>query len=360
MLKKGNEKRSIIIAGIVLGILSVLLVKMGNPANMGFCIICFIRDTAGALGLHQAAPVQYIRPEIIGIALGAFIISLINKEYRVRGGSAPFLRFVLGVLVTVGALMFLGCPLRMILRLAGGDMNAFLGLFGLAFGIFIGSLFLKKGFSLKRNYPLLKSEGYLFPIIQLFLLILLLAKPAFISFSSSGPGSQFAPILVSLAAGLIVGAFAQRTRLCLTGGIRDVILFKDYQLIIGFGAIFLTTLIGNIIVGSFNLSFASQPVAHVDGLWNFLGMTLCGWAAMFLGGCPLRQIILSAEGNIDSVISLAGMYVGAGFVHNFQLASSAAGPTPNGRFAVILGLLVVAIVGFINIGLGQKKLKGDV
>ena len=36
---------------------------------MGMCIACFIRDIAGALGLHRAAVAQYIRPEIIGIVL---------------------------------------------------------------------------------------------------------------------------------------------------------------------------------------------------------------------------------------------------------------------------------------------------
>ena len=47
----------------------------------------------------------------------------------------------------VGALMFLGCPFRMILRIAGGDFNAIVGLVGFVLGILIGILFIKKGFS---------------------------------------------------------------------------------------------------------------------------------------------------------------------------------------------------------------------
>ena len=73
-----REKREIIIAGGVIGIISVLLVYFGNPANMGFCIACFIRDISGAIGLHRAEVVQYIRPEIIGLVLGAFLF--IQKE----------------------------------------------------------------------------------------------------------------------------------------------------------------------------------------------------------------------------------------------------------------------------------------
>ena len=63
----------IIVAGLVVGLSSVLLVANGNPGNMGFCIACFLRDIAGGIGMHRAAVVQYIRPEIIGLVLGAFI-----------------------------------------------------------------------------------------------------------------------------------------------------------------------------------------------------------------------------------------------------------------------------------------------
>ena len=73
-LKK--ETSGIVLAGVVIGILASLLVFFGNPVNMGFCIACFLRDTAGALGLHSAAPVQYIRPEIIGLVLGSFLLAL--------------------------------------------------------------------------------------------------------------------------------------------------------------------------------------------------------------------------------------------------------------------------------------------
>jgi YedE family putative selenium metabolism protein len=146
-----KEKKGIIFAGAIVGILSVLLVYFGNPKNMGACVACFIRDTAGALGLHRADVVQYIRPEILGMILGAFLISLASKEFKVKGGSSPFLRFILGFIVMVGALMFLGCPLRMVLRLGGGDLNALVGLGGFATGIFAGIQFLNKGFSLKET-----------------------------------------------------------------------------------------------------------------------------------------------------------------------------------------------------------------
>ena len=170
-----KEKTTIVVAGVLIGVISAMLVFFGNPANMGFCIACFLRDTTGALGLHSAAAVQYIRPEIIGLVLGACIVSLITKEFRPRGGSAPVTRFTLGAFVMIGCLMFLGCPFRMILRLAGGDGNAIFGLVGFVAGILTGTFFLKKGYTLKRSYKMPKLEGAVYPAFQIVVLILLVA-----------------------------------------------------------------------------------------------------------------------------------------------------------------------------------------
>lgn len=345
-----NEKTTIIAAGSIIGIIAVLLVYFGNPANMGFCIACFLRDTSGALGLHTAAAVQYIRPEIIGLVLGSFLLASVNKEFLPRGGSAPMTRFILGFLVMIGCLMFLGCPFRMILRLAGGDLNALFGFLGFFAGIGIGIFFLNKGYTLKRTYKLQKLEGTVFPVIQAVLLVLLVAAPAFIYFSAAdaGPGGKHAPVILSLAAGLIVGALAQKTRLCMVGGLRDAVLFREWKLLAGFLAVGVSALVMNLILGYFNMGFAEQPVAHVDGLWNFLGMMLAGFGCVLLGGCPLRQLVLAGEGNTDSAVTVIGMMVGAAFCHNLGLASSAKGPTANGQIAVIIGLVAVTIIACIN------------
>ena len=103
-------RAGIVAVGCAIGVTAVLLQYSGNPPNMGICVACFERDIAGALGLHRAGAVQYIRPEIIGLTVGAFLAALIAKEYRPRGGSAPLVRFFLGVFAMIGALVFLGCP----------------------------------------------------------------------------------------------------------------------------------------------------------------------------------------------------------------------------------------------------------
>ena len=323
---------------------------------MGFCIACFLRDISGALGLHTAGAVQYIRPEILGLVLGSFLMALLRKEFSPRGGSSPLTRFVLGFFVMIGCLMFLGCPFRMILRLAGGDLNALFGLLGFVCGILVGVFFLNRGYSLKRTYKLPVLEGAAFSIIQVVLLVLLVAAPAFIYFSEAGagPGALHAPILISLAAGLIVGALAQWTRLCMVGGIRDLVLFREWKLLMGFLAILVSALICNLVLTAvkagtfFTLGLEGQPVAHTDGLWNFLGMLLTGFGCVLLGGCPLRQLVLSGEGNTDSAIAVLGLAIGAAFAHNFGLASSAAGPTANGKVAVLIGIVVVAVIAVAN------------
>ncbi len=74
----------IVATGAFIGIIAIALQLLGNPGNMGVCVACFERDIAGALGLHQAAVVQYMRPEILGMGLGAFAAALWSKDYRAR------------------------------------------------------------------------------------------------------------------------------------------------------------------------------------------------------------------------------------------------------------------------------------
>ena len=201
------------------------------------------------------------------------------------------------------------------------------------------------------------------PVIQVIMLVLLLSAPSFIFFTEAGggPGAKHAAIAVSLIAGLVVGALAQRTRLCMVGGIRDLVLFREPKLLMGFGAIFVAALLTNLVLNGtaegtyFTLAAAGQPIAHTDGLWNCLGMLLVGFGCVLLGGCPLRQLVLSGEGNTDSAITVIGLAVGAAFCHNFGLASSADGPTANGKIAVVIGIAVVAAIACLNTFTKKKE-----
>ncbi len=351
----------IVVAGAAIGLLAPLLQRAGNPANMGICVACFERDIAGALGLHRASVVQYIRPEIIGFVLGSLIAALAFREFKARAGSAPIVRFVLGVFAMIGALAFLGCPWRALLRLAGGDLNAILGLSGLATGIAVGVQFLKAGYSLGRSQKTHTTVGWILPLIMIGLLLLAVLEVKFtpegpIFFSTSGPGSLHAPLLISLGAGLVIGILAQRTRFCTMGAIRDVILMGDMHLISGVTALVVVAFVTNLVLGQVHVGFQGQPVAHSSHLWNFLGMTLAGMAFALAGGCPGRQLFLSGEGDGDAAVFVIGMITGAAFAHNFTLAAkpdqvvegvvTVGGLNNAGQYAVLLGIVVCLLIGF--------------
>ncbi|HQC36280.1 MAG TPA: YedE family putative selenium transporter [Bacillota bacterium] len=350
----------LVITGLLVGAAAVALTAMGNPKNMGFCIACFIRDIAGGMKLHSAAVVQYIRPEIIGLVLGSTIMAAASGEFKAKAGSAPATRFVLGAFVMIGALIFLGCPLRMVIRMGGGDLNAFVGFAGFFIGILIGVFFLKKGFTLKRAYTVAKTESFVLPVLLIGLGILMLAAPSLFAFSEKGPGSMYAPFFVALITALIVGALAQKSRLCFAGGLRDAVMFKDFNLLSGFVAVFAAVIVGNIVLSNLKgFSTVLQPISHSSQLWNLAGMVIVGWGSILLGGCPLRQLILAGEGNGDSTVTVLGMLVGAAIAHNFGTAGGAdskveevvkiGGIGTAGKIVVAIAFVVLAFISVMNI-----------
>lgn len=363
-MKLFDKTWKLALSGVVIGLLVMLLAMSGNPANMAICVACFIRDAAGALKLHTAAPVQYFRPEIVGFVCGSFLISMATKEYRSTAGSAPMVRFLLGAVMMIGALVFLGCPLRMVLRMSAGDLNAYVALIGFAGGVATGSCFLKKGFSLGRSYETKSLSGAVLPVLLAALLVIGVATGAYAA-STEGPGSKHAPLLLALVVALVIGALAQKSRMCFAGSIRDVILMKNFDLLSIIATLFAVMTIYNIATGNFHLSFSGQPIAHSQHLWNILGMYVVGFAAVLAGGCPLRQLILAGQGSSDSAVTFLGMLLGAAFAHNFNLVGSAAkaatatdaavpgGPAMPGKIAVIVCIVLLFVIAATN--LRRKK-----
>lgn len=355
-----DSRKKLVFAGIVCGLVAACLAYFGNPANMAFCIACFVRDTAGALGLHSAAAVQYARPEIIGLVCGSFLIAVATKEYRSMAGSSPLIRFILGIVIMVGSLVFLGCPLRMLIRMSAGDLNAWVALVGFILGVCTGVFALKNGFSLGRAHETNGSSGAVLPALMVGILILSIATPLLKS-SESGPGSMHAPLLVSLIGGLIFGALAQKTRMCFAGSIRDIVLMKNFDLISVIGGVFIVMLVYNVVAGKFVIGFNTPGViAHSEFLWNILGMYAVGFAAVLAGGCPLRQLILAGQGSSDAAVTVLGLFVGAALCHNFGLAASGtamnaetqelvAGAVPTaGKIACVLCILICFVIAFTN------------
>ena len=87
-----KERLVLVVSGLVAVGVAIMLASNGNPGNMAICIACFIRDSAGALKLQTNETVQYLRPEIVGIIVGACLMAFIGKEFKATAGSSPFTR----------------------------------------------------------------------------------------------------------------------------------------------------------------------------------------------------------------------------------------------------------------------------
>ncbi len=328
-----------IITGIALGAGAVLLTLFGNPVNSGICISCFLENLAGAIRLQDSLRMSYIRPELVGFLLGAFFMAKQNRRFRVTGGSSPLIRFLLGFFMIVGCGVFIGCPIKMLLRLGTGDLTAVAALLGMLFGIWLGGKYIRAGSVLDRPQNMPTINGYILPAIGLLLLIFIFLKPAFIRQGFSGPAAQHAPLWLSLAVGLIIGGLSQHSGLCITGGIRNFFLFREKTLFSGVVAIFVSALMVSLVTGQFNLGMETQPGAHQSHLWSFLAMVLVGLAAVIVDGCPFRQVIKAGEGDVDAGITCFGMVTGAAMVITWELRSTSAGPQFNGQIATLFGLI---------------------
>jgi len=355
-------RRWTLFTGFFIAAAAVLLARLGNPPNMGICSACFQRDTAGGLGLFAGpAPLQYLRPEVPGFLLGAFAAALVFGRFRSRGGSAPVLRFVIGAFVMIGALVFLGCPLRVLERIAGGDwLTAGVGFLGLLAGAGLGSICISRGFALGPTLEQKPAAALAAPLLALGLAAFILH----LAFSAGADPRGFletkfaAPVLVSLGVGAAAGFFSQRSSYCSIGGYRDAILWRDYRLLNAYAVFFVTLIAGNILVdlvwpGDHKLfDPGAAPLAHSVHLWSFLGMVLVGLGSVLAGGCPFRQLIAAGQGNSDAALTVAGLLIGAAFCHNFGLAAlpaaagAAGGPGTAGKAAVIVGIVLLAAIGF--------------
>lgn len=338
-----NREFSITLAtGILLGLCGVLLAVWGNPENSGICVSCFVENSAGALGLHDNGRMQYLRPELIGFVLGSLASALAGREFRSRGGSVPLLRFFAGMFLMIGCAIFIGCPIKLGLRLAAGDLTAIAGGAGLLAGVWIGLRGLAGGVDLGEVRRERSGSGLLIPALFLLLLLFYLLRPGFLLFSTRGSAAEHAPWLAAIGVGLLLGALAQRSRFCITGSLRDILLLgRRTPLLWGLAGFIGTALLVSMVSGRFHLGLHGQPGAHLEHLWSFLGMGLVGWISILIGGCPFRQLIKAGEGDADAGLVVLGMFVGGGLVQSWGIAASAAGTTFNGKIALLLGFVFV-------------------
>ncbi len=162
-----------------------------------------------------------------------------------------------------------------------------------------------------------------------------------------------------------IGYLAQRSRICFIAGIRDYILVRDKELLLGLFSFFCTVWVLTSVLGAAGLlergipeygnfyageaeglhqaadaeaeteppegrrakivlvespapgEKGSPPAAGIKRILNrffaagLLGGWLIGFFAVFAGGCVLRQHVLCAQGQKNSLFFLLGFYAGS-------------------------------------------------
>jgi YedE family putative selenium metabolism protein len=341
---RNREFWLVVSSGLLLGFLGVMLSVWGNPENSGICVSCFIENSAGALGLHDNQRMQYLRPELLGFVLGSAVSALIFRDFRSRGGSAPLSRLFLGIFMIFGCAVFIGCPIKLMLRLTAGDATAVAGVVGLVAGVWVGLKGLAHGVELVPQSQAKSHGGLLIPGLFLLLLLFFLIRPGFLLFSSQGGGAQFAPWQTALVAGLGLGVLAQRSRFCITGSIRNFLLMGlRTSALPGLLAFIVAAFAVSLATGKFNLGLYGQPGAHLEYLWSFLGMALVGWISVLIGGCPFRQLIRAGEGDADAGLVVIGMFIGGALAQSWGIAATASGVSIYGKISILVGFAVVAV-----------------
>jgi YedE family putative selenium metabolism protein len=330
-----------LLSGIAVGLAGAGLVLLGNPRNSGICASCFAENVAGALRLHGDPRMAYLRPELPGFVLGATLAALIGRGFQARSGSAPLVRFFVGAFLIVGSAVFLGCPIKVMLRLAGGDLTAVAGLVGLVAGAWAGVRFLQQGFFLGKSQRTGALAGWVLPAAMALLAAASLFAPAAFTGGLVGAAREHAPPIASLGIAVAVGALAQRSKFCVSGALRNFFLTRNARMLGGLLLLAVAALGVNLAGGLFHPGLYDQPGSHLDWGWSAAGMFLVGLGAVLIGGCPFRQLVMAGEGDTDAGAAVLGMLVAGGLVQSWGLRSTIAGATPAGKLAVLIGLVLV-------------------
>ncbi|HJJ48698.1 MAG TPA: YeeE/YedE thiosulfate transporter family protein [Methanocorpusculum sp.] len=158
--------------------------------------------------------------------------------------------------------------------------------------------------------------------------------------------------VATLVLGLIIGWLGQRTGFCSIGGIRDFILFRQTRLLKGFIALivsaFVFYLLGWLLCpaayGDFffviNKGFAAIGGAPAGisitatVICMIVGGIVVGILGTLLGGCPLRQLVMTSEGNVKSGFFFIGLLIGAVVFSAFFVG----GPELVKSFFTLLGI----------------------
>lgn len=156
--------------------------------------------------------------------------------------------------------------------------------------------------------------------------------------------------------GLLIGYLAQRSRMCFVAGVRDYILVRDWELVLGMASFILTIWVLTSVLYPLGVlrsttpQYGQPPIARsVQGFGRLLELgtgrglalfrkggvplravlsgrffyvTICGGLLLgavstMAGGCVLRQHVLLAQGNGDALLFILGFYTAVVVYYGF-------------------------------------------
>jgi uncharacterized membrane protein YedE/YeeE len=135
--------------------------------------------------------------------------------------------------------------------------------------------------------------------------------------------------IVTLLFGVLIGWLGQRSGFCSIGGFRDFFMFRHTRLLYGYLALIVGGFIGYLVFWLITplafehffwlLTSGFTPVPGAPAglsvtayvILAVIGGIAVGLIGVLLGGCPLRQCVMTSEGNIKSLCFVIGMCIGA-------------------------------------------------
>lgn len=135
----------------VLAVAAQAFLYMQPPPAYGICVVCHGRDLAIWLfsavsgAKRDVAAVSFYWPllTVIGIFIGSRYAAITHGEYKERQGEKPWLSFFCGMAVMVLGLAIMGCPARLLLRTAYGDLSGAVGMASVLLGVIGATLVIR-------------------------------------------------------------------------------------------------------------------------------------------------------------------------------------------------------------------------
>jgi hypothetical protein len=126
------------------------------PAAYSFCLTCHTRDLVNAAlnfffsAGFQTAAVSHRALMVSSPAalLGAYLAARLHGERTPQRGERPLLHFAIGFLVMVCGIVIFGCPTRLVVRAAYGDVYGLIAVAGMFSGVWCGTAAMRARFRL--------------------------------------------------------------------------------------------------------------------------------------------------------------------------------------------------------------------